>query len=141
MPNKNLSNKCVGDVDVCTLHPSLSLKPDSSLPFVVFVMNLMKVDAARIVDEQNCCIGFVTYDDVIDHVYDEKQGEGDVCVCDVMRQPNMSVFLDDPVEQALITMNLHNVDCLPVVNFDTQKFSDLICREDVETCFQIYSPS
>lgn len=131
MIDENISVQCVNDV--CAAQPSLSLEPDSSLPFVVFVMNLMKVEAAGIVDKKNHCVGFVTCDDVIDHVCDEKQGEDEPCVADVMRPPNMSVYLDDPVEQALIMMKLHKIDWLPVIDFDTQKFFGLICRKDIET--------
>jgi len=44
----------------------------------------------------------------------------------------MSVYLDDPVEQALVMMTLHKIDWLPVIDYETKTFSGLICREDVE---------
>ena len=130
MIDYDISVQSIGNA--CILKPPLSADMNASLPLVIFYMNLMKVDAAGIVDKHNHCVGFVTCDDVIDHVCDEKQAESDLCVSDVMRPPNMSVYLDDPIEQALIMMKLHKIDWLPVIDFDTQEFSGLVCREDLE---------
>ncbi|MFN3701573.1 MAG: CBS domain-containing protein [Alphaproteobacteria bacterium] len=71
-------------------------------------------------------------EDIVDYGYDQKKGRRDTCVADIMRSPNMSVYLDDPVEQARIMMDLHKLDCLPVIDFETQEFSGLITREDIE---------
>jgi CBS domain-containing protein len=130
MISENMPVQCIGDI--CTLKSPLFTDIDISLPQIIFYMNLMEVEAAAVVDEDNHCIGFVTGDDVIDHVCDENKGGKEPCVADIMRPPNMSVYLDDPVEQALIMMRLHKIDWLPVIDFDTQKFSGLVCREDIE---------
>jgi CBS domain-containing protein len=130
MTNKHTPVQYVGDI--CTLKSPLFTDIDISLPQIVFYMNLMNVEAAAVVDDDKHCIGFVTGDDVINHVCDEKKGGKEPCVADIMRSPNMSVYLDDTAEQALIMMNLHDIDWLPVIDFDTQEFSGLICREDVE---------
>jgi len=131
MLNNNLSFKCVGDI--CNIRPNLSLESNVTLPFVVWIMNLTKVKAAAVVDKHNYCIGFVTYEDVIGYDPDEMhKGPDDSCVADVMMPPSMTVYQDDPIEQALIIMNLHKINWLPVIYFDTQKFSGLVCREDIE---------
>jgi len=75
--------QCVGDI--CTMKPPLSAEVDDSLPLIAFYMNLMQVEAAAIVDEDNHCIGFVTGDDVIDYVCDKKKSEKDACMRDIMR--------------------------------------------------------
>ena len=123
--------QCVNDV--CTINPPLSAEANTSLPLIMFYMNLMKVQAAAIVDENNHCIGFVIGDDFMNYVNDGKKSRKDPCVADIMRSPNMSVYSDESVEQALIMMRLHKIDWLPVIDFKTQKFSGLICREDIES--------
>lgn len=129
MTNQKKAVQCVRDV--CVLRPPLSAGRDASLPLVAFYMNLMKVEAVAVVDEDDHCIGFVTGDDLIDPFYDNKIDGKEPCTADIMRPPNMSIYLDDHIEQALIVMNMHNLDWLPVINFDTQKFEGLICREDI----------
>jgi predicted transcriptional regulator len=118
--------------DACNINSLLSTKSNSSLPLVIFYMNFMKVEAAGVVDEQNHCIGFIISEDLIDFSNSKKKNKQYSCIADVMRVPNMSVYLDDPIEQALIMMRLHKVDWLPVIDFDTQHFSGLICRKDIE---------
>lgn len=81
--------------DICNLKSPLSSEINTPLPLIAFYMNLMKVEAAGVVDENNHCIGFVTSDDVIEYVGVDKQSEDTPCVADVMRAPNMSVYLDD----------------------------------------------
>ena len=95
-------------------------------------MGLMRVGAAGIVDEKNHCIGFVTSKDLADFADDQICNSKYPRITDVMRAPNMAVYLDDPIEQALIIMNLHKLDWLPVIDFDTQHFSGLVCRKDIE---------
>lgn len=125
--------------DVCTIKPPLSTKSGTSLPFIAFYMNLLKVRAAAVVNEKNQCIGFITELDVTDFVFDETKNGIEPCVKDIMRLPNMSVYLDDPVEQALLMMNLHNIDWLPVIDFNTKTFSALVCREDIENLPSVFN--
>lgn len=122
--------QCVSDV--CNLNPPLSSKTDTSLPLIAFYMNLMKVEAAAIVDEHNHCIGFVTSDDVVNHTCDQKKNGQNPCIADVMRPPNMAVYSNDPIDQAELIMNLHKIDWLPVIDFNTNRFSGLICRNDID---------
>jgi len=119
--------------DACNIQSTLSTKGNSSLALVVFYMNFMNVQAAGIVDEQNHCIGFITSEDLIDYIDSKLSSRQYPCIADVMRAPNMSVYLDDPIEQALIMMKIHKVDWLPVIDFDTQHFVGLVCRKDIES--------
>jgi predicted transcriptional regulator len=95
-------------------------------------MNIMKVEAAGVVDEGNYCIGFVTSEDLISHVPEKEIHGPDASLRDVMRQPNMSVYRDDPIEQALVMMKSHKINWLPVIDYDTKQFCGLICRKDIE---------
>lgn len=118
--------------DLIHIKYPLSVRSGTFLPLVIFYMGLMRVQAAGIVDEKNNCIGFVTSEDLIDFSDGSKCNSKYPRITDVMRAPNMAVYLDDPIEQAMIMMNLHKVDWLPVIDFDTQHFSGLVCRKDIE---------
>ncbi len=129
MPNHAASSiQCVKDA--CNVRAPLSTNSDKSLTLVLFYMNIMKVEAAGIVDDRNCCIGFITSDDVVDHLCDNIP---DTSVKDIMRQPSMTVYLDDPIEKALIMMKTHQIDWLPVIDFNTQQFCALIYRKDIKS--------
>lgn len=124
MFGQSASIQCVKDV--CHIRAPLSATAEKSLPLILFYMNIMKVEAAGVIDEGNYCIGFVTSEDLIAHNHEES-------LKDIMRQPSMSVYRDDPIEQALIMMKNHKINWLPVIDYDTKQFFGLICRKDIES--------
>lgn len=130
MLNKVSLIPCVKDA--CGIRPPLSSDGSKSLPLVLFYMNLMKVEAVGVVDKNNYCIGFATSQDVISRMDEGQENNPGACLRDLMRQPAMSVYLDDPIEQALIMMKSHDVNWLPVISYHTKQFTGLICREDIE---------
>lgn len=130
MLNKVSSIRCVNDA--CGIRPPLSSDGDKSLPLIIFYMNLMQVEAVAVIDENNYCIGFATSEDVVSQIDEETAEDSNTVLRDVMRQPTMSVYLDDPIEQALNMMKFYQLDWLPVISYKTKKFTGLICREDIE---------
>lgn len=123
MFGQSSSIQCVKDV--CHIRAALSATAEKSLPLILFYMNIMKVEAAGVIDEANYCIGFVTSEDLMAHNHEES-------LKDIMRQPSMSVYRDDPIEQALIMMKNHRINWLPVIDYDTKQFFGLVCRKDIE---------
>ena len=118
--------------DISTINPPLSTQGDTTLPLVIFYMNLMKVGASAVIDKENHFIGLVINEDVADF-FDRGRGiEKEPLVRDIMLPPHIVVYLDDPLERALFMMNRHKIDWLPVIDFDTHKFSGLVCRDDLE---------
>lgn len=118
--------------DICLMRPPLSLERDTPLRFAMHAMNLMEVEAAGIVDNRNCLIGFITSDDLLDYISDEGVSSESTYIEDIMRPPAMAAYLDDPVEHALILMKTHKINWLPVVNASNQHFAGLLCRDDLE---------
>lgn len=126
----NIANHCVRDV--CTINPPLSAETDTSLPLLIFYMNLMKVGAAAVIDKENHCIGLIIGDDITDFFAYGSRRTGGASAKDVMIPPNMVVGLNAPLEQALSIMNMYKIDWLPVIDPDTKEFSGLVCRDDLE---------
>lgn len=133
MINKKISTQLIDDTSI--LQFPLSVDTDTSLSLAIFYMNLMKVEAAGVVDGDNNFVGSVTYKEVIDSLHDQSFEDDEKCTCDIMRSPNISVYIDDTIEQAQIMMRLHKIDWLPVFNFETQDFVGLVCRKDIEKLY------
>lgn len=120
---------CVGDI--CMLRPPLAVKADTPLTFIVFAMNMMQVDAAAVIDEKKRCIGFLSADDVMNHISNMCVDDDTIHARDIMRTPNMAVCQDDSIEHVAMIMDAHKLEWLPVVTPKTKKFKGLVCRQDL----------
>lgn len=117
--------------DFQTYRSHTSLKISSTLSSAIYLMNSMEVEAAGVTDDYNHCIGFLTGDDLVHHIYDTRSYIRKPFVGDIMKAPSMAVYWDESAAKALNIMNMHQIDWLPVINYDSNEFEALLCRGDI----------
>lgn len=129
MHMNNITIKLVKDAR--TYRSPLSLKVNSTVSFAIYLINSMEVEAAGVTDEYNRCIGFVTGDDLIQHIYSKRFSNEKIFIGSIMRPPNMGIYWDDSISKAINIMNYHQIDWLPIIHEHSYKFEALLYRGNV----------